>query len=66
MIRNVFQLPGTVPLEIERLQRSVTSGATAIAVLLSIKAEVPSGLVALVVAIQVGEQPNDIDVIFCA
>jgi len=41
---------GTVPLEIDRLQRSVTSGATAIAVLLSIKAEVPSGLVALVVS----------------
>ena len=50
MIRDVFQLPGTVPLEIDRLQRSVTSGAIAKAVLLSIKAEMPSGPVALVVS----------------
>jgi len=41
---------GTVPLEIDRLQRSVTSGAIAMAVLLSVKAEMPSGTVALVVS----------------
>jgi len=50
MIRDAFQLPGTVPLEIDRLQRSVTSGAVTKAVLLSIKAEMPSGPVALVVS----------------
>jgi len=48
--RGYFQLPGTVPLEIDRLQRSVTSSAIAKAVLLSIKAEMPSGPVALVVS----------------
>ena len=51
MIRDVFQPPGTVPLEIDRLQRSVTSGAIAMAVLLSNKAEMPSEPVAF----QVGE-----------
>ena len=50
MIRDVFQLLGTVPLESDRLQRSVTSGAIAMAVLLSIKAKMPSGTVALVVS----------------
>ena len=50
MIRDAFQLPGTVPLEIDRLQRSVTSGAVIKAVLLSIKSEMPSGPVALVVS----------------
>jgi len=40
---------------IDRLQRSVTSGAIAMAVLLSIKAEMPSGPVALVVSKLHGE-----------
>jgi len=36
VIRDVFQFQGTMPLEIDRLQRSVTSAAIAMAVLLSI------------------------------
>ena len=58
MIRDIFQLPGTVPLEIDRLQRSVTGVAIAKAVLLSIKHQS--------LDIQVGEQPNDVIVCSCA
>ena len=58
VIRDVFQFQGTMPLEIDRLQRSVTGVAIAKAVLLSIKHQS--------LDIQVGEQPNDVIVCSCA
>ena len=49
-IREVFQLSGTVPLEIDMLQRRVTSGAIANAAFQNVRAEIPSGPVDLVVS----------------
>jgi len=48
--RSLPVISGTVPLEINMLQRCVTSGAIANAVFLSIRAEISSGPVDLVVS----------------